>query len=473
MIEFTYERNKIRMKGDRFSDIREHFSVKDETARFRMRGRARFFANRLYCITPTGLFEPGLFYDILRHIKELYPNEELRIDPTITSFVKPGLKDSRVYDNLTHKLRDYQIAACENAIKFGRGILKMGTGAGKTLTICSILMSTFLQRKSGFKCLLIVPDLGLVNQTFKDFEEYNALFKYTRWTGKIKPDLTANVIIANLGILQSQFDSNDWLQDVDMLIIDECHKLKKNNKINKMVQSIKTVHKFGLTGTLPDNKPDEWNILGKLGSIIYEKDSYSLRTEQHLTIAKASIIKIGYKDRPIYGSNQNNYKVELDFIYDNVYRNDVIYNICSKFNNNSLVLVNHIAHGDALYDRLTQCENKQVFFVKGEVEVETRDEIKKIMEVNSNVICIAMSSIFSTGINIKNIHMIMFAAGGKSSIRTIQSIGRGLRLHDDKEKLIIIDLADDLKYGQRHVEKRKEIYAQEKIPFSITEIVEK
>jgi superfamily II DNA or RNA helicase len=95
------------------------------------------------------------------------------------------------------------------------------------------------------------------------------------------------------------------------------------------------------------------------------------------------------------------------------------------------------------------------------------------METNSNVICIAMSSIFSTGINIKNIHMIMFAAGGKSSIRTIQSIGRGLRLHDDKEKLMIIDLADDLRYGQRHVEKRKEIYAQEKIPFNITEIVEK
>ena len=98
--------------------------------------------------------------------------------------------------------------------------------------------------------------------------------------------------------------------------------------------------------------------------------------------------------------------------------------------------------------------------------------VKKIMETNNNVICIAMSSIFSTGINIKNIHMIIFAGGGKSFIRTIQSIGRGLRLHKDKEKLAIIDLADDLRYGQRHVEKRKEIYMSEKIPFSITEVVE-
>ncbi len=95
------------------------------------------------------------------------------------------------------------------------------------------------------------------------------------------------------------------------------------------------------------------------------------------------------------------------------------------------------------------------------------------METNSNVICIAMSSIFSTGINIKNIHMIMFASGGKSFIRTIQSIGRGLRLHESKNKLIIIDLADKLKYGTRHSDKRKEIYKSEKINFISTDIVEK
>jgi superfamily II DNA or RNA helicase len=122
---------------------------------------------------------------------------------------------------------------------------------------------------------------------------------------------------------------------------------------------------------------------------------------------------------------------------------------------------------------LNGAEDKQVYFVKGEVEVEERDKIKKIMEKSNNVICIAMSSIFSTGINIKNIHMIMFAAGGKSSIRTIQTIGRGLRLNDNKRKLKIVDLADQLRYGERHIEKRKEIYAQEKIPYSITEITEK
>ena len=256
------------------------------------------------------------------------------------------------------------------------------------------------------------------------------------------------------------------------LVIDECHKVRKGNKVTKMINQIKTVHKFGLTGTLPDNKPDEWNIIGKIGHIIYEKDSFSLRTEQHLTPANTSIIEINYNDKPRYISGENNFKHELDFLYEHNFRNNVISQLCNKFNNNILILVNHLLHGDKLYNLLLN-SNKQVYFVKGEVEVEERDRIKKIMEDNNNVICVAMSSIFSTGINIKNIHMIVFAAGGKSSIRTIQTIGRGLRLHESKNKLRIVDLADKLRYGERHVEKRKEIYTQEKIPYSITEINEK
>ena len=477
MIEFKVDKGKIKLITSYLSEIREYFSVKDETARFRFRGRARFVVNpRIYCITPTGLFEIGMFFDILSYVKLQYPDEEVFFDNNILSIVKPTLKGTRLYNNLKYELRDYQEEACNKAISFGRGILKMGTGAGKTLTICSLLMSLYLDKKEKnkpFKCLLIVPDLGLVSQTYNDFIEYNALFKFTKWTGKNNPDLTANVIIANLGILQSRFSENDWLTNVDALVIDECHKVKKSNKISKMVHQIKTVHKFGLTGTLPDNKPDEWNIKGKIGKVIYDKDSYELRLEKYLTTVNVSIIDLKYKDKPLYVSGANNFKNELDFIYNNEFRNNLIKGMCSKFNNNSLILVNHLAHGDALYDKLLECTDKQVFFVKGEVEVETRDKIKKIMETNNNVICIAMSSIFSTGINIKNIHMIMFASGGKSFIRTIQSIGRGLRLNENKNKLVIIDLADHLKYGERHSLKRKEIYGQEKINYKITEIVEK
>ena len=472
-MKFELAKDKIRLITDDLDNIREHFSVKDETARFRMRGRARFYSNpRIYGITPTGLFEPGLFFDILSYIKLEYPNTDYQIDQDILPIVKPTYNEERAYDNLKFPLRDYQLDSVKEALKFGRGIIKLGTGGGKTLTIASLLMSLYSNNPK-VKILILVPDLGLVNQTYNDFIEYNVLFKFTRWTGKIKPDLTANCIIANRGILQSQFDDNDWIQYIDVLVVDECHTIKKSNKVSKMVNKIHTFNKFGLTGTLPDDKPEQWNVIGKLGKVIYDKDSYQLRLESYLTNVDIKVINIGYKDKPLVVSGNNNFKAELDFIYTNNFRNNVIKNICTKFNNNSLILVNHLAHGDALFDNLSQILNKKVYFVKGEVEVEERDKIKKIMETNNDVICIAMSSIFSTGVNIKNIHMIMFASGGKSFIRTIQSIGRGLRLHKSKNKLIIIDLVDKLKYGMRHSDKRKEIYNSEKINYTIAEIVEK
>tara|TARA_E500000318_G_scaffold104310_1_gene110151 strand:- start:1395 stop:2816 length:1422 start_codon:yes stop_codon:yes gene_type:complete len=473
-MKFILEKGKIRLITDKLDDIREYFSVKDDTARFRLRGRARFYSNpRIYCITPTGLFEPGLFFDILTYIKQEFPNDIIDLDEDVLDIVKPSnYKYYSVYNLLKFPLRDYQLTSVENALKFGRGIIKLGTGGGKTLTIASLLMSLY-EDNPKIKILIIVPDLGLVNQTYNDFDEYDVKFKFTRWTGKIKPDLTANCIIANRGILQSQFEDNDWIKYVDTLVVDECHTIKKSNKISKMVNKITTNNRFGLTGTLPDNKPDEWNILGKLGKVIYDKDSYELRLESYLSNVDVKIINVKYNDKPLYVSGNNNFKTELDFLYTNEFRNNVINNISNKFNNNSLILVNHLAHGDALYDKISENKDKQVFFVKGEVEVETRDKIKKIMETNSNVICIAMSSIFSTGINIKNIHMIMFASGGKSFIRTIQSIGRGLRLHESKDKLLIIDICDQLKYGIRHGDKRKEIYNSEKINFTLTDIVEK
>ena len=147
--------------------------------------------------------------------------------------------------------------------------------------------------------------------------------------------------------------------------------------------------------------------------------------------------------------------------------------MCNKLEKNTLILVNHISQGVILSEYLTQCENKQIYFIRGEVEVETREDIKRIMEKDDNVICVAMSSIFSTGVNIKNIHNIIFAAGGKSFIRTVQSVGRGLRKHTSKNKLIIFDICDKLRYGLRHCEKRKEIYESEKIKYNEIKVLEK
>jgi superfamily II DNA or RNA helicase len=474
-LSFEYFPNKkqVRMVGDNFDNIREHFSVKDDNAFFKKRFGGRFVPSRIYAITPTGLFEPGLFYDIMRYVYKAYPEMQFNIADNVKHVCKPLVNNATIYDDLNIKLRDYQKDIVKEAIDFGRGIVKLGTGGGKTLTIASLL-SAFHRCKNGkMKCLLIVPDLGLVKQTFDDFIQYNVPFKITKWTGNFEPDLTSNVIIANMGVIQSRYNDEKWIEDVDILVVDECHKLKKGNKICKVITKIKTHHKFGLTGTLPDNKIDEWNIVGKIGNVFYEKNSFELRTENYLTNAEIKIIEIKYKSKPLPNPNTNDFRNELDFIYNNNYRNNVIKAVSEKCSNNVLILVNHIAHGDALFNHLkSSLKDRKVYFIRGEVEVDERASVIKEMENNNNVVCVAISAIFSTGINIKNLHMIVFAAGGKSFIRTIQSIGRGLRLNPNKQKLTIIDIADQLEYSKSHAEKRQEIYIKEKIQFTSGKLVE-
>ena len=245
--------------------------------------------------------------------------------------------------------------------------------------------------------------------------------------------------------MQSKFDLNEWIKHVDILIVDEAHKIKAQ-ETSKIINNINTIHKFGFTGTLPIDKEDKWSVIGKLGPVLTIKTSAELRTENHLVNAEVKILNLKYKQ------NYNfKYKDELNFLYCNSYRNNIITKICDKFQNNILILVNHIIHGETLLEYFKN-SNKQVFFIRGDVSVDDRDKIKDILEKENNIVCIAISAIFSTGINIKNIHMILFAAGGKSFIRTVQSVGRGLRLHPSKDKLIIIDIQDELKYSFNHGE---------------------
>ena len=477
MLTFDYNTSnrKIQIRTedkDLFDRLREHFSVENEGARF-ARYRGRFAARRKYAITGLGACEVGLYWEIRQYLIK----QQVKIDIEITDKLQKILnigKDTSLYKDFTFDLREYQEDVIKKALKLGRGTCVLGTGAGKTFTTAALIENYFQDctDKDTFKCVVLVPDLGLVSQTYDEFLNCGTTFKLTKWTGKIKPDLTANVIICNIGIVQSQFDNNDWLKYVDLLIVDECHKIKATNKISKIVSKIRTLNKYGFTGTLPENNLDKWSIIGKLGPVIYEKSSYELRLEDYLANVNVKVLNLEYNTPPRYLSD-NAYKEELDFIYESDFRNTFLTKLCGKLENNTLILVNHIAQGVILSEYLTQCENKQIYFIRGEVEVETRDDIKKIMEKDNNVICVAMSSIFSTGVNIKNLHNIIFAAGGKSFIRTVQSVGRGLRKHASKNKLVIFDICDRLRYGIRHCEKRKEIYDTEKIKYSETNIVEK
>ena len=474
-IDVDNRRNTAALSGD-FKATREHFSVKNKAAVF-ARKRGFFAPERTYVITPTGRIEPH-FHTVLQKYAQ---NCDEQINVVLTeSFKKlfsPKLKLDYLDKKLRLELRDYQTEVVQTALKSGFGIIELATAGGKTLIMSSILENIYHQNPN-FKCLLIVPDLGLVSQSYNDFKDYGVSYTYSTWTGNSELDLSTNVIIANMGILQSELSDTEWTENVDLLIVDEVHKVRRGNKINNLLKKIYTIHKLGFTGTLPEDILDQWNIFSKFGDVIYSKMSHELKAESYVTPAKVTALVLNYKSAPIFertldSTPADEYINEIRFLIVNEFRNGVIKHLCNKFDNNSLVLVDLIDHGQAIYDTIVKDTTKEVYFIRGEVEVDERKRVQELMEKQSNICVIAISKIFSTGINIKNLHYLIFAGGGKAKVKIVQSIGRGLRLHEDKKELIIFDIADNLKYGMSHYQKRKQLYAQEKIPHSFTTYHEK
>ena len=261
-------------------------------------------------------------------------------------------------------------------------------------------------------------------------------------------------------------DNNNYY--ANNILVSNCHRLRKGNKVNDIFKIIKTPFRFGFTGTMPEDLLDQWNIIGKIGPVIYEKNSHDLRQDNYVSNAQIQVLNLFHKN-----NQKITYREELQRLISSSFRNDKITKLSIGLTNNTLVMVDYIEHGELLFNQIKQhAPNKQVFFVRGEVEIEERDRIRKLMEINNDVIVVAISKIFSTGINIKNLHYIVFACGGKAKIKIVQSIGRGLRLHKDKSKLIIFDIADNLHYSSLHSEKRKKLYEKEQIPFTEKDIKE-
>jgi superfamily II DNA or RNA helicase len=467
MVTFDYipgkRQGKIVTDEDTLAFLRNHFSVKNDAAAYAKRQGKRFVKDRKYAITPTGLFDFGLYNEIRKYLIKSQITE-ITFTEAFKAQLKVGFGDVEVWDGLKYEGRYYQKDTVKECLKYGRGTCLLATSSGKSL-IQAILVENFstCRAKDDFKCLIVVPGLSLVSQLNDDFTEYGVTLTHSGWTGK-NPLQDTQVVICNSENLNAQFGNNPWILDVDLVIGDEAHRTNSTGNLHKIISKIKTPNKYGFTGTLSEKMEDRWKTIGTFGPIIYEKKSKELRDEKFVTDVEVDFVKL------IHKSPKNvPYLKELDHIYECGERNKLISDIANSLPNNTLILVNHLAHGEALLD-IIQTVHPKVYFVKGEMSVDERNEIKRKMEIENDIICIAMSSIFSTGINIKNIHYIMFVAGGKSFIRTVQSIGRGLRLHSLKHKLKIIDVYDNMKYSERHAEERKRIYEKEEISYSKREI---
>ena len=477
-VEFVFDtvNRKPQIVSEYLDQIREHFSIEDKALVFLRRRTGRNMPVRKYAITNKGHFDISFFEDICNETKIKFSSFQFS--------VSDKLKQMLIKNPISNKLsvlklepRDYQLESATAALQKGCGIIVLPTSAGKTLVI-ALIASTILENTE-YNILILVPDIQLVQQTYQDFLDYGVDVELiSKWTGNHE-FAPSRIVVANNQILLSKKQNTDVLERFQVVICDETHKLSTADKISKLVKSLKCKHMFGFTGSLPENKFDVWSINRIFGPVIYQKKSIELRQDKYISKVRVVGLELTYKTipkftKPSMSEPTAGYEEEITWLHTNPYRNSVIAKLVNKLETNTLILVDRIVHGEHLLEYLKTQTNKQLYFIQGSVEVEEREKMRALMEEASNVVCIAISKIFSTGISIKNLHNIVFAAIGKARIKIIQSIGRSLRLHHTKQVATIFDIADVcLIYGHKHFEERKRLYTTENIPLISSELVEK
>jgi len=445
--------------------IREHFSVPNPA----FGRRNKFAPKRIYAITPSGKFDLGLTENIIDFLNE--NTIKFKVWSELQDKIKIGFNNFEIkhYKNLTY--RDHQEKSIKTAMERGRGVIVIPTAGGKTLIMSGIIESL---RKNlndpNALAMVLVPTIQLVEQTANDFVEYG-MDNVTKWSGDNKPDPEATTIIAGNQILLSDNTDLSILNDVKILLIDEVHVLKRQNQINKIFNLINTDFRFGFTGTMPPSLIDQWNIIGKIGPLLYEKKTNDLKHKKYVSDFKITILSLIHKNLPNFPYNPNQpaeqYNREIEYLMNDSRRNEIISKLASKLSNNSIIMVDRIDHGTNIEMYLKKiCPiDKPVFFIQGSTEIEDREKIRQLMNTRNDVIAIAVSKIFSTGINIPNLHNIIFASAGKAKIKIMQSIGRALRLHPTKSMANIFDISDNTKYGKLHLSERIKLYNQEQYTY--------
>lgn len=478
-VEIIYDTvtRKFQIVSDYLDQIREGFSVEDKALVFMRRRTGRSnMPVRKYAISTKGHFDAPFYAVIKDTILFNFPSLQLKISEEVNDRIYPGILAIEP-EKLKFVPRDYQLESATKALQYGQGVIVLPTSAGKTLTIALIAFTAVLQKQHNV--LILVPNIQLVEQTYNDFIEYGIKSNFiSKWTGNYEYQSTP-IVIANNQILLSKTQDVSVLDKFNVVICDEVHKISTAEKIAKLVKGLKARYKFGFTGSLPENNFDKWSINRIFGPVIYEKLSVELRDDKFISKVRVVGLEMEYKNipkftRPSMADPTAGYIEEIEWLHRNEYRNSTMVKLLNKLETNTLVLVDRIAHGEYLLEFFKAHTNKQIYFIQGSVEVEEREKMREIMEQTSDIVCIAISNIFSTGISIKNLHNIIFASIGKARIKIIQSIGRSLRLHHTKTIATIFDLADTcLTYGFKHFEERKKVYKSENISLSLTKLVEK
>ena len=387
-------------------------------------------------------------------------------ESTVKSFIK--------HLKIPYKARDYQISSILFGTRKCRGLLVCPTASGKSLIIYGL---TRWCHEKNLKTLILVPTTSLVEQMATDFIDYGWLDAYIQkiYSGHDKK-VTKDVVISTW---QSIYKfPKKYFEQFGCVIGDEAHLFKAKSLTSIMSKLHLCKYRFGLTGTLDDLQTHRLVLEGLFGTVNKVISTKELIEKKTLANLKIDSLILGYKEDECKDVKNLKYADEMDYIVTHKKRLSFITNLLGNVKGNVLVLYQFVEkHGKPLYDTIKEkYKDRNVFFVSGSVDALDREKIREISEKTNNAVIVASYGTFSTGINIKNLHNIIFSSPSKSKIRVLQSIGRGLRLNDNKEMCKLFDIADDLTYkGKqnftlRHFMERINIYNEEQFDYTIHRI---
>ena len=359
------------------------------------------------------------------------------------------------------KLRDYQVDIVNAFLNNTQCLQEVATGAGKTIMTASLSERVEQYGRS----IVIVPNKSLVTQTEKDYrnmqldvgvfygdrKEFGCRHTICTWQ-------SLNVLLKNTRNAVAEITIGEFLEDVVAVIVDEVH-MAKADALKTLLTGVMS-HipiRWGLTGTIPKEQFEFQSLHVSLGPVINQLSASELQDRGVLAQCHVNVVQL------VDHSEFNNYQSELKYLLEEEGRLDAIAGLIQQVNQtgNTLILVDRITAGQELVKRLNNA-----VFISGATKAGDRQDHYDQVQISEGKIIVATYGVAAVGINIPRIFNLVLVEPGKSFVRVIQSIGRGIRKAEDKDYVQIWDVTSTCKFAKRHLTKRKTFYRDANYPFS-------
>jgi superfamily II DNA or RNA helicase len=348
--------------------------------------------------------------------------------------------------------REYQTQSILKCIRSRRRTLVSPTSSGKSLMIYVIS-----QWYRDHKCLIIVPTIGLVKQMANDFISYGYKGKLHLSTdGLSKSDnIDADIVITTWQSLDNGKTKmhKDWYEQFGVVFGDEAHGAKAKTLISILTSLKNCKYRFGTTGTLDGNTLNELTIQGLFGPKFKAVTTKELMEQGFVSQLQIKCIVLKYPEliaKSVVTQKNRTYADEVKFLVNYEQRNKFIKNLALSLEGNKLVFFRMRDHGQILKDLITNESQHNVFYIDGTISSAEREDMRHAIEDENNAVLIASLGTTSTGVSINKLHHMIAASPSKSKIKVLQSIGRMLRMHDEKTHAILYDIVDDLSYKSKN-----------------------